>query len=116
MDKSKKLYEPFKYTGKGNARYSVYVKGPNGNPKLIHFSDKRYENFHQHKDKKRQKSYLARAKGIKKRMHKPQSRIARMCVHTGPLWRCKMRCTCFNWQLPFAAVGSWCTHPCPTGP
>jgi len=65
MDKSKKLYEPFKYTGKGNARYSVYVKGPNGNPKLIHFSDKRYENFHQHKDKKRQKSYLARAKGIK---------------------------------------------------
>ena len=61
----KPLYAPFKYTGKGNARYSVYVKGPTGNTKLIHFSDKRYQNFHQHKDKKRQKSYLARAKGIK---------------------------------------------------
>ena len=59
---------------------------------------------------------VSTAKGIKKRMDKHQSRIARMCVHTGPLWRCKMRCTCFNWQLPFAAVGSWCTHPCPTGP
>ena len=33
--------------------------------KLIHYGDSRYEDYTQHKDKKRQASYLARAKGIK---------------------------------------------------
>jgi len=65
MDKSKKLYAPFKYTGKGNKKFSVYVKNEKGDPKLIHFGDSNYQDFRQHKDKKRQKSYLARAKGIK---------------------------------------------------
>ena len=42
MDKSKKLYSPFKYTGKGNKKFSVYVKNEKGNPKLIHFGDANY--------------------------------------------------------------------------
>ena len=36
-----------------------------GKKKLIHFGDSRYEDFTQHKDKERRKSYLKRAKGIK---------------------------------------------------
>ena len=58
------LYKPFKSKAK-NKKYSVYVKGDKGKPKLIHFGDSRYQVFYQHKDKQRQKSYLARAKGIK---------------------------------------------------
>ncbi len=58
------LYKPFKSKAK-NKRYSVYVKGDNGKTKLINFGDSRYTVFYQHKDKQRQKSYLARAKGIK---------------------------------------------------
>ena len=60
----KQLYKPFKYKGNGVYKFSVYVKGVNGKPKLIHFGDKRYEDFTQHKDEKRRASYLARAKGI----------------------------------------------------
>tara|TARA_R110000803_G_C11978953_1_gene320505 strand:+ start:949 stop:1218 length:270 start_codon:yes stop_codon:yes gene_type:complete len=59
------LYKPFPYRGKGNAKFSVYVKGEKGKKVLLHFGDKRYEDFRQHKDEKRRKSYLARAKGIK---------------------------------------------------
>ncbi len=62
---NKKLYEPFKYSGKGNAKFSVYVKGPKGNPKKINFGDVRYQDFRQHKDQKRRTAYLKRAKGIK---------------------------------------------------
>ena len=58
------LYKPFKSKAK-NKRYSVYVKNDKGEPKLIHFGDSRYTVYYQHKDKARQKSYLARAKGIK---------------------------------------------------
>jgi len=60
----KVLYKPFVSKAK-NKKYSVYVKGANGNPKLIHFGDSRYKVYYQHRDKARQKSYLARAKGIK---------------------------------------------------
>lgn len=59
-----KLYKPFPYKGNGVFKYSVYVSNENGKPKLIHFGDKRYEDFTQHKDKKRRQSYMARAKGI----------------------------------------------------
>ena len=59
------LYKPFKYKGKGVFKYSVYVKGDKGQPKLIHFGNKNYEDFTQHRDEKRRKSYLARARGIK---------------------------------------------------
>ena len=62
---NKTLYQPFKYNGKGVYKFSVYVKNEEGKPKLIHFGHKNYEDFTQHKDEKRRKSYLARAKGIK---------------------------------------------------
>ena len=62
---NKTLYKPFPYNGKGNAKFSVYVKNDKGGKRLLHFGDKRYEDFRQHKDEKRRKSYLARAKGIK---------------------------------------------------
>ena len=67
MDKSKSkpLYKPFPYKGNGVYKFSVYVKGINGNPKIIHFGNKNYEDYRQHKDKKRRESYLARAKGIR---------------------------------------------------
>lgn len=62
----KELYKPFKskITGK---KFSVYVKGPNGNPRLIHFGDSNYEDFTQHRDRKRRESYLKRARGILKK-------------------------------------------------
>ena len=66
MDK-KELYKPFKYKGKGKFKMSVYVKNDKGKPKLIHFGNTDYEDFTQHKDEKRRKSYLARAKGIKEK-------------------------------------------------
>jgi len=62
MDK-KVLYKPFVSKAK-NKKYSVYVKSDTG-LKLIHFGLKGSQVFYQHKDKQRQKSYLARAKGIK---------------------------------------------------
>jgi len=62
---NKELYKPFKYIGNGKFKFSVYVKNDKGNSKLIHFGHKDYEDFTQHKDEKRRKSYLARAKGIK---------------------------------------------------
>ena len=58
------LYKPFKSKAK-NKKFSVYVKSKSGGTKIIHFGDSRYQDFRQHKDKTRQKSYLARAKGIK---------------------------------------------------
>jgi len=60
----KPLYKPFK-SSKAGKKMSVYVKGPTGNKKLIHFGDSNMQDFRQHKDPKRRASYLARAKGIK---------------------------------------------------
>ena len=57
------LYQPFPSKAK-NKKFSVYVMKDN-KKKLIHYGDSRYEDYTQHKDKKRQASYLARAKGIK---------------------------------------------------
>ena len=65
MSSTKSLYKPFKYSGNGKFKFSVYVKGPSGTPKLIHFGHRDYQDFRQHKDLKRRASYLARAKGIK---------------------------------------------------
>lgn len=73
MKKNIELYKPFK-TSVGNFKYQVYVKGENGNPKLIGFGHRDYEHYFDklghynnldHKDKERQKQYLARAKGIR---------------------------------------------------
>jgi len=62
----KPLYKPKKSTRKGKKKM-VYVKGKTGNPKLIHYGDSSMQDFTQHRDQKRRKSYLARAKGIKKK-------------------------------------------------
>lgn len=58
-------YVPFKYKGNGVFKYSVIVANDSGKDKIIHFGNKNYEDYTQHKDEKRRKSYLARAKGIK---------------------------------------------------
>tara|TARA_R110000803_G_scaffold160071_3_gene224074 strand:- start:1942 stop:2184 length:243 start_codon:yes stop_codon:yes gene_type:complete len=52
------LYKPIKSTRK-NKKYMVLTKKG-----IIHFGDSRYEDFRQHKDKKRQENYCKRAKGI----------------------------------------------------
>ena len=39
------IYKPFVSKAK-NKKYSVYVKGPTGKIKLIHFGDKRYGQYH----------------------------------------------------------------------
>ena len=43
-----------------NKKFKVLT--PNG--KIIHFGDSRYEDFTQHKDKKRQENYCKRARCI----------------------------------------------------
>ena len=67
------LYKPFPSKVK-NKKYSVYVKGKNGKPKLISFGDKRYQQFKDklghysnlnHLDKKRRDSYRKRSRGIR---------------------------------------------------
>jgi hypothetical protein len=55
-----KKYQPIKSNRK-NKKFKVLVD----NNKIIHFGDSRYQDFTQHKDKKRQASYCKRAKGIK---------------------------------------------------
>tara|TARA_R110001592_G_scaffold187176_1_gene431799 strand:- start:7776 stop:8039 length:264 start_codon:yes stop_codon:yes gene_type:complete len=57
------LYKPFVSKAK-NKKFSVYVM-KDGKKRLIHYGDDRYQDFTQHKDEKRRKNYLARAKGIK---------------------------------------------------
>ena len=61
MDKP--LYAPF--TSKlPSKKFSVYVM-KEGKKKLIHFGSTDYQDFTQHKDKDRRKSYLARSAGIR---------------------------------------------------
>ena len=66
MDNKKPtLNKPFK-SSKPGKKMSVYVKADNKKGyKLIHFGDSSMEDFTQHKDPVRRKSYLARAKGIR---------------------------------------------------
>ena len=61
---NKTLYKPFPYKGKANKKFSVYVM-KDGKKRLIHFGDSTMEDFTQHKDEKRRKSYLARSAGIR---------------------------------------------------
>jgi len=65
---TKPLYKPFVSKVK-NKKYSVYVKGENGKPKLISFGDKRYQQFKDklghykhldHGDTQRKKNYYSR--------------------------------------------------------
>lgn len=63
--KDKKLYQPVK-SSKSGKKYMVYVKGKNGNPKLIHFGAAGMDDWKSGKATAAQrKSYRARAKGIK---------------------------------------------------
>ena len=61
--KDKPLYKPFKSTAKGK-KMSVYVM-KDGKKKLIHFGDSNMQDYTQHKDKERRKSYLARSAKIR---------------------------------------------------
>jgi hypothetical protein len=61
------LYKPFRSKKKGK-KYSVYVKSSSGGTKIIHFGAKGMDDFRSGTATKEQrKSYLARAKGIKKK-------------------------------------------------
>ena len=60
---NKPLYKPFASKAK-NKKFSVYVM-KEGKKKLIHYGDSNYEDYTQHKDKARRKSYLARSAGIR---------------------------------------------------
>jgi hypothetical protein len=53
------LYKPEKSKRK-NKKFMVKTK--NG---IVHFGDERYEDYTQHKDKKRREAYCKRSKGIK---------------------------------------------------
>jgi TFIIF-interacting CTD phosphatase-like protein len=61
MDKP--LYKPFPSKAK-NKKFSVYVM-KDKKKKLIHFGDSNSEDYRQHKDKERRRSYLSRSAGIR---------------------------------------------------
>jgi hypothetical protein len=61
--KDKPLYKPFPSKLKSKKMSVIVMK--DGKRKLIHFGDSSMQDFTQHKDETRRKSYLARAKGIK---------------------------------------------------
>ena len=63
-DGKKVLYKPWRNTTKSKYKFFVYVM-KDERVKKIGFGNKDYKDFTQHKDKERQKKYLARAKGIK---------------------------------------------------
>ena len=68
LDKNNKpiLYVPWKNTSNSKNKMWVYVRSDNKKGfRRIGFGLKGMEDFTQHKDEKRRKSYLARAKGIK---------------------------------------------------
>lgn len=63
----KPLYKPFKSKIKGK-KYSVYVKSPSGNPKLIHFGQAGAQDWRSGTaSAEKRKSYRARASKIKKK-------------------------------------------------
>lgn len=67
MSDNKPLYKPFK-SKKAGKKYSVYVKSSSGGKKLIHFGQAGAPDWRSGTATKEQrKSYLARAKGIRKK-------------------------------------------------
>ena len=67
MSDGKPLYKPFKSKKKGK-KYSVYVKSASGNKRLIHFGQAGAPDWRSGTASAAQrKSYLARAKGIRKK-------------------------------------------------
>ena len=79
------LHVPWKNTTKSKNKYWVYVMR-DGKVKKIGFGNKDYEDFTQHKDKARQKSYLARAKGIKNK----QGELTWKDKNTANYWAVKL--------------------------
>ena len=80
------LYKPVKSDRK-NKKFKVLTKSG-----IIHFGDTRYEDFTQHKDKKRQENYCKRAKGIKNKKgeltYKDKDNSANYWSYHF-LWKCK---------------------------
>jgi len=67
MSDSKPLYKPFPSKKKGK-KYSVYVKSASGGKRIIHFGQAGADDWRSGTATKEQrKSYLARAKGIKRK-------------------------------------------------
>jgi hypothetical protein len=67
MKEDKPLYKPFK-SKKAGKKYSVYVKSASGGKKLIHFGQAGAPDWRSGTASSAQrKSYLARAKGIRKK-------------------------------------------------
>ncbi len=65
---NKPLYKPMKSTKKGK-KMMVYVM-KDKKKRLIHFGDSSMQDFTQHKDEARRKSYLARSGGIRNKQGK----------------------------------------------
>ena len=66
MARQETLYQPFPSKNK-KYKYSVYVKGPTGKPKLIGFGAVGYRDFRSGTATAKQRdAYQARLKGIKK--------------------------------------------------
>lgn len=61
--KDKPLYKPFKSNVKGKKMSVLVMK--DGKRKKINFGDSNMQDFTQHGDEKRRKSYLARSAGIR---------------------------------------------------
>jgi hypothetical protein len=64
-----KLNTPFKSARK-DKKFSVYIL-KDGKRKLLHYGDPNYQDFTQHKDKKRREAYRKRARGILLKSGKP---------------------------------------------
>ena len=85
MDKpAKPLYKPVKSTKQGK-KMMVYVKGKNGNPKLIHFGDTNYK--HNYSAAAR-KSYCARSGGIRNKEGKLPDKNSANYWSRKVLWKC----------------------------
>mgnify|MGYP003661673101 FL=1 len=79
------LYKPIKSNRK-NKKFKVLTKKG-----VIHFGSSKYEDFRQHKDKKRQKNYCNRAKGIKNKKGKLTYKDKNTANYwsINYLWKCK---------------------------
>jgi len=52
-------------SNKSNKKFGVLVVTPSGGQKTVYFGDSRYEDYTQHHDEQRRKSYLQRSAGIR---------------------------------------------------
>jgi len=83
---TKPLYKPYKST-KAGKKGMVYVM-KDGGKRLIHFGDSSMEDFTQHRDEKRRKSYCARSGGIRNKEGKLPGKNSANYWSRLILWRC----------------------------